>query len=106
MQKLIVQSHRGGGALMPENTLDSFLATWEMGALPEADLRTTNDGVIVAFHDANFACVVKNIAPELREKGVQDVSWETVSRLDVGEAQDANFAGQRVCRVEEIFAVL
>lgn len=106
MPTSIVQSHRGGGALTPENTLESFHATWKMGALPEADLHTTSDGVIVAFHDANFARVVKDIAPELREKGVQDVTWDELSRLDVGAWQGEEFAGQRVCRVEDIFAAL
>lgn len=106
MSRIIVQSHRGGGVLAPENTLESFVATWELGAIPEADLRTTSDGVIVAFHDKNFARVVKDATPELREKGVRDVTFEELSAFDVGSWQGADYAGQRVRSIEEIFALM
>ena len=106
MKQLLVQSHRGGGALAPENTIESFIATWELGAVPEADLRTTRDGVIVAFHDQNFARVVKDLRSDLRDKGVQDVTFQELSALDVGAWKDAAFAGQRICRVVEIFTLM
>lgn len=106
VKQLLVQSHRGGGALAPENTIDSFIATWALGAVPEADLRSTRDNVIVAFHDQNFARVVKDISPDLRSKGVQDVTFEELAALDVGSWKDDTFAGQRVCRVEEIFDLM
>src|SRR5688500_3272866 len=53
--RFIIQSHRGAGELAPENTIESFELAWKLGTYPEADVRTTKDGVIVAFHDANFA---------------------------------------------------
>ena len=106
MKQCLVQSHRGGGALSPENTIESFIETWEMGAVPEADLRTTLDGVIVAFHDKSFARVVKDLSSDLREKGVQDLTFEELSALDVGSWKNSNFAGQRICSVPEIFALM
>ncbi len=106
MKRLLVQSHRGGGLLTPENTIESFIATWELGAVPEADLRTTSDGVIVAFHDTNFARVVKNVRSGLREKGVQDVTFQELSALDVGSWKDDTFAGQRICSLAEIFTLM
>ncbi len=106
MKQLLVQSHRGGGALTPENTIESFLAAWELGVVPEADLRTTRDSVIVAFHDSTFARVVKNLRADLREKGVQDVTFEELSALDVGSWKDDTFAGQRVCSLAEIFTLM
>ncbi|HZG67673.1 MAG TPA: glycerophosphodiester phosphodiesterase family protein [Herpetosiphonaceae bacterium] len=106
MKQLLVQSHRGGGALTPENTIESFIATWALGAVPEADLRTTSDGVIVAFHDTTFARVVKEASSDLRQKGVQDVTFEELSALDVGSWKDDRFAGQRVCSVPEIFTLM
>lgn len=104
MKQLIVQSHGGAGTLAPENTLESFVATWELGAIPEADLRTTRDGVIVAFHDKNFARVVKDASPELRDKGVANVTFEELRTLDVGSWRGESFAGQRVPGIEAIFA--
>jgi glycerophosphoryl diester phosphodiesterase len=102
----LVQSHRGGGALTPENTIESFVATWELGAVPEADLRTTHDGVIVAFHDQNFARLVKDVRSDLWGKGVRDVTFLELSALDVGAWKDDTFAGQRVCSVAEIFTLM
>lgn len=106
VKQLLVQSHRGGGALTPENTLESFIATWELGAVPEADLRTTRNNVIVAFHDAHFARVVKDLNSDLREQGVQDLTFQELSTLDVGSWKDEKFTGQRVCSVAEIFTLM
>ena len=106
MKQLLVQSHRGGGLLTPENTIESFIETWNLGAVPEADLRTTSDGVIVAFHDKNFARVVKDISCELKEKGVQDVTFQKLSALDVGSWKDDKFAGQRICSLAELFTLM
>jgi glycerophosphoryl diester phosphodiesterase len=106
LKQLLVQSHRGGGTLAPENTIESFIATWELGAVPEADLRTTRDGVIVAFHDQSLARVVKDLNSGLREKGVQDIAFEELASLDVGSWRGETFAGQRVCSVAEIFTLM
>lgn len=106
MKPLLVQSHRGGGALTPENTIESFIATWELGAVPEADLRTTSDGVIVAFHDQTFARVIKDLSSGLRDRGVQDVTFQELSALDVGSWKNHTFAGQRVRSVAEIFTLM
>src|SRR4051812_23462640 len=58
MEKFVVQAHRGAGVLAPENTIAAFELGWKLHCVPEADVRTTSDGVIVAFHDNNFARVV------------------------------------------------
>ncbi len=106
MPQVLVQGHRGGGAATPENTLESFRAMWAVGVVPEADLRTTRDHVIVAFHDPTFARVVADLRSDLRDKGVQDVTFQELSALDVGAWKDAAFAGQRICRVVEIFTLM
>ncbi len=106
VKDVLVQSHRGGGALTPENTIESFIAAWALGVVPEADLRTTRDHIIVAFHDPTFARVVTDLRSDLRDKGVQDVTFQELSALDVGSWKDAAFAGQRICRVAEIFTLM
>src|SRR4051812_44789118 len=62
--KFVIQSHRGAGVLAPENTLEAFELGWKLGTVPESDLRTTKDGVIVAFHDNNFSRVVKGVSED------------------------------------------
>ncbi|HWG84805.1 MAG TPA: glycerophosphodiester phosphodiesterase family protein, partial [Deinococcales bacterium] len=50
LEDVLVQSHRGAGVLAPENTMAAFRLAWSLGTVPEADLRQTRDGEIVAFH--------------------------------------------------------
>ena len=95
-EEVVVQSHRGAGLLAPENTLEAFDLAWSLGTVPEADLRMTKDGVIVAFHDDTFARVVRNADPALKKKGVADLTWDELAALDVGE-------GLRAARLEPVF---
>lgn len=106
LDRVIVQAHRGAGFLAEENTLSAFELGWSYGCYPEADIRTTKDGVIVAFHDANFDRVVKDLPPTLKGKGVKDVTWEHLSHLDVGSWKSNQFQGRRVSRMTEIFAAM
>jgi glycerophosphoryl diester phosphodiesterase len=103
LEKFVIQSHRGAGELAPENTIEAFELGWKLQTYPEADIRMTKDGVIVAFHDNNFARVVKGIAPEMAKKGVADVTWDELSRLDVGSWMGEDFKGRRVSRISEVF---
>lgn len=100
----IVQSHRGAGDLSTDNTLEAFELGWSLGTIPEADIRTTRDGVIVAFHDGDFSRVVHGIGPDLAKGKVPEISWEELSRFDVGSWKGSQFAGNRVPRVADIFA--
>ncbi|MBV9468578.1 MAG: hypothetical protein JO316_20670 [Abitibacteriaceae bacterium] len=106
MQQFIIQSHRGAGVLAPENTVEAFHLAWDMGTVPEADLRTTQDGVIVAFHDKTFARVVKDVPPTLRDKGVEDIPFAQLAMLDVGAWQDERFVGRRVSPIAEILQLM
>jgi glycerophosphoryl diester phosphodiesterase len=99
----IIQSHRGAGFLAEENTMEAFGLGWKMGTVPESDLRTTKDGVIVAFHDENFARVVKGASPELQKKGVKDLTLEELLKLDVGAWKGDQFKGRRVIKISDVF---
>jgi len=105
-EKFIIQSHRGAGELAPENTIEAFELGWKLGTVPESDLRTTKDGVIVAFHDANFKRVVKGASPELQKKGVKDVTFAELSKLDVGAWKGEGFVGRHVSKMSEVFALM
>jgi len=105
-EQFIIQSHRGAGELAEENTPEAFELGWKLGTIPEADVRTTKDGVIVAFHDKNFARVVKGASEELKAKGVEDVTFAELQKLDVGSWKGEQFAGRRVSRMSDIFALM
>jgi glycerophosphoryl diester phosphodiesterase len=98
-----IQAHRGAGIDMPENTLESFAAMWDVGVTPEADLRTTKDGVIVCFHDADFRRVVSNLAKAKQGQGVEDLNVDEVKELEVGSFRGQQYAGQRVPTLAELF---
>lgn len=102
----IIQAHRGAGDLAPENTLPTFELAWSLGVIPEADVRTTRDSVIVAFHDKDFKRVVQTAPPELADKSVRDLTWEELLQLDVGAYKGTEFEGQRIPRMDKVFAAM
>lgn len=106
LKSFTIQSHRGAGELAPENTIQAFELGWTLGTVPESDLRTTKDGIIVAFHDENFKRVVKDASPELQKKGVVDLTFEELSKLDVGAWKGEGFAGRRVSKITEVFDLM
>lgn len=105
-EKFVIQSHRGAGFLAPENTLEAFELGWKMGTWPESDLRTTKDGVIVAFHDANFERTVKNVPAALKKKGVKDITYAELLKLDVGGWHGEQFEGRRVSKIADVFKLM
>ncbi len=100
--KVVVQAHRGAGDLAPEGSLEAFELGWRLGCIPEADLRQTRDGVIVSFHDANFARILPDAPEELKRKGVEDLTFEEARQLDVGSFRDSQFKGQRMISLAEM----
>ena len=106
VEKFLIQSHRGAGELAPENTLEAFELGWKLGTVPESDLRTTKDGVIVAFHDANFERTVKNVPEKLKKKGVKDITYAELLRLDVGGWKGEQFNGRKVSRISDVFKIM
>src|SRR5687768_11288613 len=106
LDQFVIQSHRGAGELSEENTPEAFELGWKLNTIPEADVRTTKDGVIVAFHDKNFARVVKGASEELKKQGVEHLTFAELQKLDVGSWKGEQFAGRRVSRMSDIFALM
>jgi glycerophosphoryl diester phosphodiesterase len=106
LDEVVVQSHRGAGALLPENSLEAFELAWKLGTIPEADLRTSRDGVIVAFHDNDFQRILPDAPPAERRRGVADLTWDELARLDIGAWKGAEYAGQRMARMTDVYAIL
>jgi glycerophosphoryl diester phosphodiesterase len=106
LEKIIIQGHRGVGNLAEENTIEAFELAWKMGIYPECDLRMTKDGVIVPFHDDDFSRVVKEASPELKKKGVKDLTFAELSTLDVGSWKGEQFKGRHVVPMAKIFELM
>ena len=100
--EFIVQSHRGAGNLAPDNSMIAFKLGWHIGTIPEADVRATADGVIVAFHDNNFTRLAPNADPAVRDKSVSDLDWEVVSQIDTGSYFGPLYGGVHIPRLGDI----
>jgi glycerophosphoryl diester phosphodiesterase len=98
-----IQAHRGGGIALPENTLETFRWSWERGVTPEADLRTTKDGVIVCYHDADLKRVVRHADNVKKDAAIENMSLVDVQKLDVGSFRGRQFSGQRVPTLASVF---
>ena len=91
-----IQAHRCAGLALPENTLESCLWAWEHGVTPEVDLRITQDGKIVCFHDAKLDRVPTNADAKIKKLGVEKLTFADLQRLDVGSFRGKQYAGQRI----------
>jgi glycerophosphoryl diester phosphodiesterase len=106
LEKVAVQSHRGAGELMPENSIQAFEVAWKLATIPEADLRTTSDGIIVAFHDENFKRILPQATAEEQKRGIKDLTWAQVQKLDIGAWKGPQYAGQRVPSMAQMYRIL
>ena len=86
-----VTAHRGSSRMAPENTMAE-----EMADYSEIDVQTTADGIVVVCHDLNL----KRVAGVDRRLGT--MTYDQVSRLDVGSHFSPKFAGERIPTLEEV----
>ena len=92
-----VTAHRGSSRMAPENTMAAIEAAMEeMADYSEIDVQTTADGIVVVCHDLNL----KRVAGVDRRLGT--MTYEQVSRLDVGSHFSPSFAGERIPTLEEV----
>jgi glycerophosphoryl diester phosphodiesterase len=124
----LVVAHRGASSIAPENTLEAFEKAIEVGAdMVEFDVRSTADGILVAFHDSVAAWTYEELrrtAPreparleqvvelcagrialdvELKEPGIEEEVLEVVStRMATGSFVVTSFLGDVVAAVKRL----
>jgi len=99
-----IQAHRGGGLRIPENTIETFIETWKMGIIPEADIRTTSDDVIICMHDKTSKRLAPNTSDSLINISFSEMSLTVVKTLDVGFFRGGN--PQQIPTLEEVFTAM
>lgn len=81
-------AHRGGAALMPENTLAAFADAIARGCDgAELDVQLSRDGVVVVHHDFRLmADVARKDGVWLESPGprIKDLTWAELQQFDVG----------------------
>ena len=64
IRKPVVIAHRGASSLYPQNTLNGYIAAYEMGAnMTEIDLYLSKDKQIVLFHDGHLDGLTNGTGP-------------------------------------------
>ena len=93
-----VAAHRGARRLAPENTLAAFSAAIDSGALGiELDVHLSADGRVVVIHDDLLDRTTDGQGP------VSEVSYDDLRKLDAGSWWSAEFSGERLPLLEEVF---
>lgn len=95
-----IQAHRGGGLALPEHTIETYRETWAMGMIPEADIRTTQDGVIICVHDSNLKRLCPAVPAPWDALPFEQMTLERIRTFDVGAFRGQ--PGQRVPTLEEV----
>jgi glycerophosphoryl diester phosphodiesterase len=94
----LVIAHRGASATAPENTLAAFILAGEQGAdAIELDVDLTRDGHAVVLHDAAIDRTTDG------HGRVADLTLDEIRRSDAGAWKAAEFKGERVPLLEEVF---
>jgi glycerophosphoryl diester phosphodiesterase len=117
-----IEAHRGGRALRPENTLQSFANALSMGVdTLELDMGVTRDGVIVVSHERGLNPDLargpdgRYVAPPgtpFVKLSLAEVKTYDVGRIRPGSAYAARFPdqravpGTRIPTLAEVFALV
>lgn len=100
VQHPVVIGHRGDPAQAPEETLPSFQAAIDDGAdVLEFDIRWTEDGAMVAMHDATLDRTT-NCSGTVESKTLAEIR-----SCDAGSWQGPQWAGTQVPTMQEIVAL-
>ena len=96
-------AHRGESIDAPENTLPAYKTAVERGFGFECDIYLSKDGRVFTFHDPDL----KRTTAGVNTNRCGDVTWDEVSKLDVGswgkwKEEDTRFAGTRPALLEEV----
>lgn len=96
----VIYAHRGASGVCPENTMAAFTRAIQMGAHGiETDVQMSKDGVLVLCHDERLERTTDG-------RGLlAGHTWEELQRLDAGSWFDPSFAGERLPRLEDLFAL-
>lgn len=103
---VFMQAHRGGLDEVPENTMAAFEHAWGIaGAVPEMDLQTTKDGVVVLMHDDTPERTTDAPLP-FAKQSLAEIDFAETQRWDAGAKFAAKYAGTRIPTLDAVFEVL
>jgi len=104
--KIFFQAHRGGGGYeMPDNTIAACKYGWDMGAIPELDVRNTKDGKIICLHDDTLRRTT-NAGSNIADKPVELLNFDDIKNLDAGSYFSPQYKEERIPLLTDIFKMM
>jgi glycerophosphoryl diester phosphodiesterase len=104
--EIYFQAHRGAIDEAPENTIEALKHAWAVpGAVPEVDLRTTKDGIIICLHDTSLFRTT-NAPIGIQHKNIKNINFKYVENLDAGGHFDERFLGEKIPTLDQVLALM
>jgi glycerophosphoryl diester phosphodiesterase len=92
-----VIAHRGARRYAPENTLEAFKMSLDVGADGiEFDVHRCSTGEIVVIHDDQINRTTDSVGY------VKDISWGELQRMDAGSWFDPKFSGAKIPSLQQV----
>ena len=96
----LIYGHRGASAYAPENTLEAFRLSMEMGADGfELDVHLSKDGELVVIHDETLDRTTNGTGL------VRDLTLAQLKELDASNGKEA-YRGAKIPTLEEVFELV
>ncbi|OIJ15514.1 glycerophosphodiester phosphodiesterase [Anaerobacillus arseniciselenatis] len=93
-----VAAHRGDAYNAPENSMSSIKSAIEKGVdAVEFDVMLSKDDVVILHHDDTLQRVA-----DIPER-VQDLTYDELSKIDIGRMFSEEFIGERIPTLDEVF---
>ena len=90
----------------PENTLAALKHAWSVpGAVPEIDLRTTKDGVIICLHDTSLFKTT-NVDFENQNNNIKNINFDVIKILDAGTHFNKKFKGEKIPTLDQVLDLM
>lgn len=99
------QAHQNSNSEAPENTMTAMNYAWELGGIPEIDIRQTADGIIIGMHDATPKRTTS--VPEAeQDKLISEFTFNEIQEWDAGVKFGEQFRMERVPSLKQVLEVL
>lgn len=99
------QAHQSTSTVRPENTMAAFQYAWDLGGIPEGDIRATKDGVIVCMHDYTLKRTT-NASDGYENIPIEELTFEQIRRWDAGIKTGSEYEGEKVPSLHEVFEAM
>lgn len=104
-QKVHWQAHQSTNTEAPENTMSAMHYAWELGGIPEIDIRQTADGVIIGLHDSTPK---RTTSAPLADQDllISECTFDQIQLWDAGIKFSEVFRGEKIPSLEQVLEVL